>query len=173
MPAILLHNLKQPLKRNVKICTKQLQVLYMFLFSFAAVQQGIVKRFRASGNHSNKEFSVRLVLCNFWQRNTFQDTLSSVDSSKRSVQCLQFCPSGAAAVEIRESQFQCKPKQKQLQLGYTRAGQGPCSATVPQVCSLSEIINPILLSMSGKGSRCGVEEGFYPLPVPCSILLRL
>lgn len=58
MPAILLHNLKQPPKRNVKICTRQLQALYMFLF-FASVQQGVVKRFRASGNHSNKEFSVQ------------------------------------------------------------------------------------------------------------------
>lgn len=59
MPAILLHNLKHPPKRNVKICTRQLQLLYMFLFSFAAFQQGAVKRFRASGNHSNKEFLVQ------------------------------------------------------------------------------------------------------------------
>lgn len=60
MPAILLHNLKQPPKRNVKICTRQLQLLCMFLFSFAAFQQEAVKRFRTSGNHSNKEFLVQL-----------------------------------------------------------------------------------------------------------------
>lgn len=59
MTVILLHNLKQPPKRNVKIRTRQLQALYMFLFSFAAVQQGIVKEFRAGGNHSNREFSVQ------------------------------------------------------------------------------------------------------------------
>lgn len=133
MPSALLHNLKQPPKRNVKICTRQLQLLYMFLFSFADFQQGAVKRFRASGNHSNKEFLVQPDGCITSGREHISGYSGKCWFFQKIHASLQFWFSGTSPLGICESQFWCKPELKQLQVAHTRAGCHTCSV-IPWAC---------------------------------------